>query len=79
MSGQRNDRDLVRGLVRLDAACGLPPVHFREAEVHQDEIGMFRFGDLHGFGTVHGEKELVPLSLEPPGEHVAIQLVVLDQ
>jgi hypothetical protein len=63
---KRNDRDRRGGRVRLDPPCRLPPVHDRQAHIHEDEIRPFRNGEFHARLSVFGKEDFEPTPRQPP-------------
>jgi hypothetical protein len=70
---------LARSGVRLETSGSLPAVEDGQAHVHQDEFGPFVAGQADAFSAVHSDHDFVTPPREPPGEHVAVHLVVLDE
>src|SRR5687768_8311230 len=79
MGGQGEDRNRAGLLRRLQLAGGLPPVDAGQAQVHEDDVGHIRLGPGDALLPVDGHDHLVPPPLEPPGQHVPVHLVVLDE
>lgn len=50
--GEDEDADRSKGRVGGDHSGGFESVHFGHADVHQDHVRPFAFGELHGFVTV---------------------------
>ena len=52
VAGQRHDRDAGRPLVGLEPPRRFPPVHHRQRQIHQDDIGGFVDGALQRLHAV---------------------------
>src|SRR5262245_27561541 len=79
MSGERDDRDVPRRVLRLEAARGFPPVDLRKIHVHQNQVRRFFLGGGDSAVAVERNHNAVASAFEAPGQHVPVHLVVFDQ
>ena len=78
MSGQGDDRDALRGGVRLQAAGGGPTVQAGQSNIHQNQIGQFSVGQGQSLLGVLGREDFMAPGFEPAGEQHPIVFVVFD-
>src|SRR5262249_32887185 len=74
-----DDRNRLRGGIRLELARSLPAVNARQAHVHQDQRGRLGSDHREPALAVDRREDLVATALQAPREHVTVHLVVLDQ
>src|SRR5262245_58408144 len=79
MRGERDDRNVARVRIALEAARGLPAVDARHFKVHQHDVRPLGGGHLAPLLAVLGGEHLELLEqLEPHLEHVDVVVVVFD-
>src|SRR6266436_7867941 len=67
------------GLVGLDPTRCLPTVNHRQAQVHQDKVGLLRQRHVGTLLPVHREQDLVAIAGQPARKHVAVHFIVFNQ
>ena len=77
--GQRDHRHAGGRGRGLQPARRLPAVDHGQAQVEQDQVGRLALRHQDRLHAVGGEQHLVALALQPPRQHVAVELVVLDK
>ena len=65
------------GYVFLDPAECLDPVDAGEADIEENEVGIFLFCELDTLFAVHGEEDLVRLGRQNLFEHGPNRLIVV--
>src|SRR5262245_21807557 len=79
MRGERDDRNVARVRIALQAARGLPAVDARHFEIHQHDVRPLGGGHLATLLAVLGSEHLELVEqLEPHLEHVDVVVVVFD-
>src|SRR5262245_55937172 len=79
MRGERNDRNVTRVRIALEAARGLPAVDARHFKVHQHDVRPLGGGHLAALLAILGGEHLELVGeLEPHLEHVDVVVVVFD-
>ena len=78
MRGQGDDGNVTGGIVRFQSASGFPTVDFREAHIHEDEVGLLAAGHVDALLPVDGHDDGEAAALEAAREHVAVHFVVFD-
>jgi len=78
MAGQRDDRNVARPLVHLQAPGCFPAIHARQRQVHQDDVGKEFDRFLDRLETVRRFGDAISGKLQIRGVHFARILVVLD-
>ena len=79
MGAQREDRDLLGGGVGAEHPRGLPAVDLRQAEIEQDEVRPVVAGAPEPLRAVDRGQDLEAVAGETAREHVAVEVVVLDE
>jgi len=59
-----------------DQGGGLQPVHVRHLHVHEDQVEVFAFGQIHCFAAVFHADHFVPLACHQQFHQAAVDLVV---
>jgi hypothetical protein len=76
--GEREDGDVLRLRIRLEAARGFPAVHARQRKVHQHDVRQQVARHVHGLQTVARLRHAEAGKLEVRRVHLARILLVLD-
>src|SRR5689334_19064678 len=76
MRGEGDHRDVGGARVRPQHLGRFPTVHLAERDVHQDDVGKDRARHLDALWAIDGALDFEAVPLQPPLQHVAIQLVV---
>ncbi len=79
VSGQSNDGNRACGRRGFQLACGFPPIHDWQTEVHQDQRWPLGVGPVHRFPTVPRGEHTKPLALQSARQHLGVQRVVFDE
>src|SRR6516164_4383613 len=76
---ERDDRNVARRRIGLEAARRLPAVDLRQIEIHQDQVGPLGGSRRDPGGAIPGAENFIAAEdIEPQLQHVEIILVVLD-
>src|SRR5829696_9385740 len=77
LRGQRDHRDRLRSLIRLDSSECLDPVDPGKLDVHEDEVGDVLRGQFDRLLAARRLERLVSLRLEDVAEELHVLLIVL--
>src|SRR5579883_144143 len=79
MRSEGDDRDVPRFWICFQPARYFPPTHFRKADVHKNQVWINRGRHEVPLLSVVSSHNFISPSLQAPGEHVPVHLVIFHQ
>ena len=78
MRREREQRDILRSPLGFQFLRSLPPIHFRQAQIHQDQIWQLVARRVHTVAPVHRKKHIVPGAFEDEPHELKIVHIIFD-